>query len=144
VDAGLAVSIVAVLISALSFALAMRADRRAGRAERRGLGARPVVELVASAPDASGRRFDLGVRNVGSGVARAVRIWLVDEAGEIVASSSREGAPTLAPGEEPVRISLSIPEASLPPPPVAYSVWIAWADDLGEHDRRPSGLSVFT
>lgn len=143
-DAGLVLSIVAVLISTLSFVLAVRADRRAGRAETRGLGARPVVELHESENDSSGRRFELGLRNVGLGVAHGVRVFLVNESGDVVAASSREHALTLAPDEAPAPISLTIPEASLPPPPVAFSVWISWSDELGEHDRRPAGLSVFT
>jgi hypothetical protein len=144
VDTGLVVSIVAVLISAFSFALAVRADRRAGRAEARGLGAQPVVELQQSAPDASGRRFDLDLRNVGLGVAQGVRVFLVNESGEIVAASSREHAPTLGRDDDPLRVSLTIADAALPPPPVAFSVWIAWSDELGEHERHPTGLSVFT
>jgi hypothetical protein len=144
VDAGLAVSVVAVSISAFSFALAVRADRRAGRAEKRGLGGHLVVEVLESASEASGRRFDLALRNVGLGVASAVRVFLVDESGDVVAASSRERALALAPGEAAVRVSLTIAESSLPPPPVAFSVWLSWSDELGEHERRPSGVSVFT
>ena len=137
------VSIAAVLISAVSLTLALRADRRASRAEGLRLAARPVVSLLGTSPDAKGRRFDLELRNAGKGLAERVRVSLVNESGDVVATMPRAGT-TLLPGEEPVEISLVVPESGLPPPPVPFAVWIAWSDGAGDHERRPAGLTVST
>jgi hypothetical protein len=142
-DTSLVVSIVAVAISAVSLTLALRADRRAGRAEGRRLAARPVVSLVATSPDVAGRRFDFELRNGGQGLAERVRVSLVNESGDVVATMPRAGT-TLVPGDEPVGVSLVVPESGLPPPPVPFAVWIAWSDGAGDHERRPAGLTVWT
>jgi len=143
VEPSLVVSIVAALISAVSLTLAIRADRRAARAESLRLAARPVVSLLGTTPDPNGRRFDLELRNAGQGLAERVRVSLLNESGDVVATMPRAGT-TLLPGEEPVRISLVVPESGLPPPPVPFAVWIAWSDGTGEHARRPAGLTVST
>ncbi len=142
-DASLVVAIAAVLISALSLALAARADRRAARAEGRGLSARPVVELLRSSADAAGRRFDLHLQNAGQGLAERVRVSLVNESGDTVATMPRAGT-TLVPGDEPVVVSLVVSDSGLPPPPVPFAVWIAWSDATGDHEPRPAGLTVST
>jgi hypothetical protein len=144
VDGSLIVSIVAVLIAVGSLALAVRADRRAGRAEARGLRAQVVVEPRGSVGEPSTRRFDLRVRNVGAGVAHGVRIWLEDEAGRLVSSRAGGEAFTLAPGDDPVEVLLSVAEAALPPPPVSFSVWTSWSDAAGHHERESAGVSVST
>jgi len=143
VDESVIVSIVAVAISAVSLALALRADRRAARAEGRGLSARPVVELLRTSVDAAGRRFDLHLRNAGPGLADRVRVSLVNECGDTVATMPRAGTPLL-PGDEPIVVSLVVSENALPPPPVPFAVWIAWSDATGDHERRPAGLTVST
>jgi DNA-binding transcriptional LysR family regulator len=143
VDASLVVAIVAVLISAVSLMLAIRADRRSSRAEGRRLAARPVVSLLGTSPDAAGRRFDLELRNAGQGLAERVRVSLVNESGDVVATMARAGT-TLVPGDEAVTVSLIVPESGLPPPPVPFAVWIAWSDGAGDHERRPAGLTVST
>jgi hypothetical protein len=143
VDASLVVAIAAVLMSALSLALAVRADRRAARAEGRRLRAQPVVELVRTSADSAGRRFDLQLRNAGQGLADRVRVSLVNESGDVVATMPRAGT-ALVPGDEPVLVSLVVSESGLPPPPVPFAVWIAWSDAVGNHERRPAGLTVST
>jgi hypothetical protein len=143
VEASLVVAIVAVLISAVSLTLALRADRRASRAEGRRLAARPVVSLLGTTSDAAGRRFDLELRNAGQGLAERVRVSLVNESGDVVATMPRAGT-TLVPEDDPVTVSLVVPESGLPPPPVPFAVWIAWSDGVGEHERRPAGLTVST
>jgi hypothetical protein len=142
-DTSLVVSIVAVAISAVSLTLALRADRRAARAEGRRLAAQPVVSLLGSSPDAAGRRFDLQLQNAGQGLAERVRVSLVNESGDVVATMPRAGT-TLVPGDEPVGVSLVVAESGLPPPPVPFAVWIAWSDGVGDHERRPAGLTVST
>jgi hypothetical protein len=143
-EGSLVVSIVAVLIAVSSLALALRADRRAGRAEARSLRAHLVVEPRGSGSTPSGRRFDLRVRNVGSGVARSVRVWLEDESGRVVSGPTDREPLTLAPSDDPVDVSLTVSEAALPPPPVSFSVWIAWSDGAGAHERVPAGATVST
>lgn len=136
-------SIVALSISAISVGFAVRADRRATRVESRGVSAHPVVELVRSSADPEGRRFELHVRNAGHGLAERVRVSLVSESGDTVATMPRAGT-TLVPGSRPVAVSLVVPDAALPPPPVPFAVWIAWSDATGDHERRPAGLTVST
>jgi hypothetical protein len=143
VDASLVVAIAALLISAVSLTLALRADRRASRAEGRGLAARPVVSLRERSVDTAGRRFEFELRNAGQGLAERVRVSLVNESGDVVATMPRAGT-TLVPGDEPASISLVVPESGLPPPPVPFAVWIAWSDGVGDHERRPAGLTVST
>jgi hypothetical protein len=143
VDTSLVVSLVAVLISAVSLTLALRADRRASRAEGRRLAARPVVSLLRTSADAAGRRFDFELKNAGQGLAERVRVSLVNESGDIVATMPRAGT-TLVPDDEAVCVSLVVPESGLPPPPVPFAVWIAWTDGAGDHERRPAGLTVST
>ena len=142
-EPALFVSIAAVLISAISLALALRADRRASRTEGRRLRAQPVVELARTSAEASGRRFDLHLRNAGHGLAKRVRVSLVNESGDTVATMPRAGT-TLVPGDEPAVVTLVVPESALPPPPVPFAVWIAWSDATGDHERRPAGLTVST
>ena len=150
-DTSLVVSVVAIGIAAGSLALALRADRRASRAEAGGLRAHIVVEPRASGRAPAGRRFDLSARNVGSDVARDVSIWLEDESGRIVATTTTAGggvggggALTLAPGEDQVAVVLTVPDAALPPPPVSFSVWMSWSDRAGHHARSAAGVSVST
>ena len=145
-DTSLVVSVVAIGIAAGSLALALRADRRASRAEAGGLRAHIVVEPRASGRAPAGRRFDLSARNVGSDVARDVSIWLEDESGRIVATTAdgSGSALTLAPGEDPVGVVLTVPDAALPPPPVSFSVWMSWSDRAGHHARSAAGVSVST
>ncbi len=142
-EAALVVSIAAVVISAVSLAFAVRADRRASRAEGRRLRAQPVVELARTSVEAAGRRFDLHVRNAGHGLAKGVRVSLVNESGDTVATMPRAGT-TLVPGDEPIAVTLVVSETGLPPPPVPFAVWIAWSDATGDHERRPTGLTVST
>jgi hypothetical protein len=161
VDDGLIVSILALGIALGSLALAVRADRRAGRAEAHGLRAHVVVELHASSGSRAstprptpahpgpahvpgGRRFELRARNVGREVARDVHVWLEDESGRVVADTAGGTSTALAPGEDPVEIALTVPDAALPPPPVSFSVWMSWTDRAGRHDRVPAGVSVST
>jgi hypothetical protein len=144
VDRSLVVSIAALVIAGGSLAIAIRADRRAGRAEARGLRAEVVVEPSASSSDPKGRRFPLGVRNVGSGVARNVHVWLEDEAGRIVSSIAGGEGLTLVPNDDPVVLGVVVSDASLPPPPVTYSVFISWSDGAGEHERVDARVSVST
>jgi hypothetical protein len=143
VEAPLAVSIAAVLISAISLGLAIRADRRAARVEGRELRAQPVVELLGTSAEAAGRRFDLQLRNAGQGLAKRVRVSLVNESGETVATMARAGT-TLVPGDDPILVTLVVPESGLPPPPVPFAVWVAWTDATGDHERRPTGVTVST
>ena len=142
-SSSLALSVVALVISAVSLTLAMRADRRAARAEGRRVTARPVVSLLGTGADTAGRRFDLQLRNAGLGLAERVRVSLVNESGDVVATMPRAGT-TLVPGDEPVTVSLVVPESGLPPPPVPFAVWIAWSDGAGDHERRPAGVTVST
>ena len=142
-ESALVISIVAVVISAISLALAVRADRRASRTEAHRLRAQPVVELGRTSADPAGRRFDLHLRNGGQGLAKRVRVSLVNESGDIVATMPRAGT-TLVPGGEPVVVTLVVPESALPPPPVPFAVWIAWSDATGNYEPRPAGLTVST
>jgi hypothetical protein len=143
-ESSLLVSIFAVLVAAVSLVLALRADRRASRAEARGLRAHIIVEPYAMSSGPAGRRFDIRVRNVGSDVAHEVRIWLENESGRVVSTPTHGSAPALAAGEDPVEIALTVPEAALPPPPVSFSVWMSWSDRAGRHERSASGVSVST
>jgi hypothetical protein len=111
------IAIVAVVIAGLSFALAVpslviaiRADRRKGRAEvrelaeaaRRGEG-RIEVDPLPSRRRADGRTSVRGrASNLGPGIAYGVHGWLVDADGKQVSTRSDEYRTLgLAPGDEP-------------------------------------------
>jgi hypothetical protein len=143
-DGSILVSIVAVFIAAGSLVIAIRADRRAGRAESRGLHADLVVEQTGSTSDPKGRRVVLRVRNVGLGVARGVHVWLEDEAGHVVSSVAGGESLTLAPDQDGVPLSVTVSEAALPPPPVAFPVLVSWSDGAGEHEREHAGVTATT
>jgi hypothetical protein len=143
VDVGLVVSIVAVVVAAGSFVVALRAERRATRAESRAGRARIAVEPGLSHVEPAGRRFELRVRNVGAGVAWTVRVWLENEAGRVISSVAGGGALTLASGEE-TAVSVTVSEATLPPPPIAFPVLVSWTDAAGSHDRHDAGVSAST
>jgi hypothetical protein len=143
VDTSLVVSIVAVLIAGGSLALALRADRRATRAESRAGRAQIAIEPVRAHVEAAGRRFELRIRNVGAGVARTVRVWLENEAGRAVSSVAGGEDLTLAPGDETI-LSVTVSEAALPPPPVTFPVLVSWDDPAGSHDRQHTGASAST
>lgn len=143
-DGSLAVAIAAVLISAGSLAVAVRADRRAARAEARGLRAVLSVEPSPASDDASGRRFDLRLRNVGDGVARQVRVWLEDESGRVVSTVAGGDALTLVPGDDPVAVWVTVRESALPPPPVSFPVLVSFADAAGTHPREDTGVMAST
>lgn len=143
-DASFAVSIVAVLVAGGSLVVAVRAERRATRAESSSRRADLVVEPAGSSGDGSGRRFALRVRNVGSAVARGVRVWLEDEAGRVVSTVAGETTSTLARDDEPVTLVLTVPEARLPPPPVTFAVLASWSDPAGHHEGVATGVTVST
>lgn len=143
-DASMVVSILAILVAAGSLALAARADRRASRAEARGLRADLIVEPTGSSSDPKGRRLLLSVRNVGSGVARGVRVWLEDEAGRVVSTVAGDAALTLAPDDDAVALGVTVFEATLPPPPIVFPVMISWSDGAGHHERHDTGVTAST
>jgi hypothetical protein len=143
-DGSLIVAILALGIALGSLALALRADRRASRAEGRGQRAELIVEQTGTSSDAKGRRFVLQVRNVGAGVARGVSVWLEDEAGHTVSTVAGDGTLTLSPGDEAVTLTVTVSEDSLPPPPVAFPLLVAWTDGEGHHDRHDSGATAST
>ena len=142
-DASLVVSMAAVLVAGGSLVVAVRADRRAARAEAHAGRAAIAVEPVSSHADAAGRRFELRVRNVGVSVARTVRVWLENEAGRTVSTVAGGDALTLAPGDE-ATLSVTVSDAALPPPPVAFPVLVSWTDAAGSHDRHAAGVSAST
>lgn len=84
------------------------------------------------------------MRNVGSGVARGVRVWLEDEAGRVVSSVAGGEALTIVPGDDAVGVSVLVSEAALPPPPASFAVLVSWSDAAGEHDREDAGVAAST
>ena len=144
IDGSLIVAILALLVASGSVALALRADRRASRAESQASRAHLVVEAPGSSGTAAGLLFALRVRNVGSAVARDVSVWLEDEAGRVVSTPAGGTITALSPAQDPVRLELTVSDAALPPPPVSFGVRMSWTDVAGRHERIPSGTAVST
>jgi hypothetical protein len=138
------VSVFALVAAAGSLALALRADRRASRAEAYGRRAYVLVEPHGSGRDGAGLLFDLRVRNVGGTVARDVAVWLEDESGKIVSGPAGGEIAALAPGDEPTRVVLTVSDGALPPPPVSFGIRMSWTDLAGRHERVAAGASVST
>jgi len=138
------VSILALLVASGSVALALRADRRASRAESHGRRAHLVVESRSSTRTVAGFLFDLRVRNVGSAVASDVAVWLEDESGRVVSAPAEGTIAALSPMQDPVMLELTVSDAALPPPPVSFGIRVSWTDLAGRHERIPSGTTVST
>ena len=144
IDGSLIVAILALLVASGSVALALRADRRASRAESQASRAHLVVEAPSSSGTAAGLLFALRVRNVGSAVARDVSVWLEDESGRVVSAPASGTIAAISPAQDPVRLELTVSDAALPPPPVSFGVRMSWTDVAGRHERIPSGTAVST
>jgi hypothetical protein len=97
------VSVIAICIAVGSLLLAIRADRRAGRAERHG---RQGHLIVKPRPDViSGKKnehiYSYLVRNEGPGTITYVLLWVVDGAGETI-STGAGGDRVLVPGDKAI------------------------------------------
>jgi hypothetical protein len=155
--AALVVSLVAVVIAFGSLMLAMRADRRAYRAEhrdelrlhreeeeaaerRRG---RPVVVLRVGSggPTADTVRHEYQVRNGGNAAISEACLWIEDGEGNVV-STRAGGRLALAPGESAfmtVEVRQPLPEEQ--------ELMVQWRDPDGEHTestgiRPPSAYGM--
>jgi hypothetical protein len=148
--AALTISLVAVLVALGSLVLAVRADRRHGRAEVREERAEERAEAEAAArrqaspvvvpgavdggPTAETVRHRFHVRNAGRASLHDLRLWIEDGAGNVV--SERGEAPgVLAPGDPAVEVGVRVPQ----PLPDVQVLWVGWRDDDGEQ-REDTGL----
>lgn len=142
--AALVVSLVAIGIAFGSLILAVRADRRAYRAEhrdelrlqheqaeaeerRRG---RPVVvpRGGSGGPTANPVRHDYEIRNGGNATITELWLWIVDGDGNVV--STRAGGPlALAPGDPPAHMAVEVRQ----PLPHEQELTVQWRDADGEH-----------
>lgn len=138
------VSLVAIGIAFGSLILAVRADRRAYRAEhrdelrlqreqadaaerRRG---RPVVTPRGGSggPTADRVRHDYMIRNGGNATITEVWLWIVDGEGNVV-STRAGGQLALAPGDPPAHMAVEVPQ----PLPDEQNLMVQWRDADGEH-----------
>jgi hypothetical protein len=143
--AALVVSVVAVGIALGSLALAVRADRRAGRAEGRDTQrlqreeaeaaerrrAKPMVmeRGGSGGPTADAVQHNYLVRNGGSATMTELRLWIVDGEGK-TASSLAGGQFALAPGEA-AHIGVEIRQ----PIPEEQELMVQWRDADGQHTQ---------
>jgi hypothetical protein len=124
--------------------LAVRADRRAYRAEHRdelrlqreGADAadrrrgRPVVVPSGGSggQTANPVRHDYQVRNAGNAAITELWLWIVGSEGNIV-STRAGGAVTLAPGDPPAHMAVEVHQ----PLPDEQELIVQWRDADGEH-----------
>lgn len=142
--AALIVSLAAVGIALSSLILAVRADRRAYRAEgrdelrlqredveaaerRRG---RPVVvpRGGSGGPTADAVRHDYLIRNSGYATITEVWLWIVDSERNVV-STPAGGQLVIAPGDAPVHMAVEVRQ----PLPDEQELMVHWRDADGEH-----------
>jgi hypothetical protein len=112
-----------------SLALSVRADRRAGRVERRGRQATPIVKSLGAGRDGEVVTHDYLVHNDGPATITYVMVWIVDHKEEPLSTSDSADV-VLTPGDE-VRLRPRI----VNPERLGPVLWIRWRDPDGEHEK---------
>ena len=133
-DAEIWVTFAALLVAALSLAVALRADRRADRVDRRSRSASLRIAQVGGEIEVGDsyepvrQRLDYRIVNHGLATARGVRLWLRDPDGRPASTIAGGPGRTLTPEARTVE------SVWLPPDYYAAEpeVWIAY------HDSRPA------
>jgi hypothetical protein len=130
------VSLFALGFAFVSLILALRADRRASRAERGARRGRPVVvpNGGSGGPGAFSVSHNYVVANGGNAVITELALWIVDRGGDVV--STRAGGPVvLAPGGPPVHMTVEVSA----PLPEEQELMVQWRDADGQHTES-SGI----
>jgi hypothetical protein len=144
----IALSIAAFVFALVSTGLALRADSRSGRTERREEERLERERLEAEAADRARlqlwpkgststvdhRRFAFAIINHGKATAYDIRVWLADKDGKDV-SVSRQPAFALAPDESDDKHGVPVP---LDFEPLNLRFWYCWIDGGGYHARPAS------
>jgi hypothetical protein len=139
----IALSIAAFVFALVSTVLALRADRRSGRSERREEERLERERLEAEAADRARlqlwptgststldyRRFAFTMRNHGKATAHDIRVWLADKGGQDV-SVSQQPSFTLAPDEAADNHAVPVPP-DLDPQDLRF--FYSWFDGGGYH-----------
>jgi hypothetical protein len=146
VEAALIVSLVAVGIALGSFALAVRADRRAGRADRRDTRrlqreeaaerrrGKPVVVPSPVSGTLAANCHEYEVRNPGNAAITEVQLWIVDSEKNVV-STRAGGQNVLAPGELAF-MTVEVTRA----PRGEQDLMVQWRDADGEEHTESTGI----
>jgi hypothetical protein len=129
VDVG---TIIALCVAVVSLALAIRADRRAGRAESQGRRGHPIVTSRGSSMDEGAAVHDYEVRNDGRAVITELRLWVEDGEGDVI-STGAGGATTLAPNGPPEILTVRV----LHHDRQEQNLIVEWSDADGEHRDEP-------
>jgi hypothetical protein len=139
----IALSVAAFVFALISTALALRADRRSERTERREEERLERERLEAEAADRARlhlwpkgststvdyRRFGFTIRNHGKASAHDIRVWLADKDGRDV-SVSPQPTFTLAPDESDDKHGVPVP---LDLEPLELRFFYCWFDGGGYH-----------
>lgn len=142
--ASLWLSLAAILIAVGSLVIAVRADRRAGRAERReeeDFAARRRAQPIilprggSGGPTADPVRHEYLIRNGGAAPITELWLWIEDAEGRAVSSRSG-GRIVVGPGEATAIIAVELRQP-LPDPPLRLMV--EWRDRDGSH-VDPTGI----
>jgi hypothetical protein len=134
VDAG---TIIAICVSGISIAIALgslvvsiRADRRAGRAEKAGQQANPIVTSAgASGPSGGEMDYHFTVFNDGPATITRVEIWIADHEGQPI--STGDNRPSVLTAKESVILTVKL----VNPERKDRIVWVRWRDPTGEHEK---------
>jgi hypothetical protein len=123
------VSGVSIAIALGSFVLSIRADRRAGRAERRGRQANPIV--TSRGANGSGREFSRGfdVFNDGPATITHLEIWVADHKGDPISGADTRDLVLIAGESVALAVNMVNPEAN------GQTVWVRWTDPEGVHEK---------
>jgi hypothetical protein len=143
----LAIAAFALSVVSLSVSIVfkIRADRRAGAAEKRDASrfareqsaqrANLVLQATGTSKEGLDRRLNFyGVRNRGTASADAIRAWLVNEEGTVVSEREPPEGFALSEGEESqwYAVTTGLEELS------SLIFWLEWTDDAGHHEE-PTG-----
>jgi hypothetical protein len=142
--AAIAIAICGLVISALSYRRAGRADRRdqerheialADAASRRR--SEPILSALSTRNSSDGVIVArVSVRNRSAALARKIGVWLVDDDGRTVSSVAGGDTVTLAPADQPIGLSVDVDRSDVPESELNLLRWrVAWTDEEGKHEH---------
>jgi hypothetical protein len=141
--AAFVVSLIAITAALVSLSLAIRADRRQARAERREeaqavarRSGRPSVlpRGGSGGPTAERVSHSYQIRNAGEATITELFLWIEDGEGNTV-STVAGGLVAIAPQDAPVHMAVEVPQ----PRPARQILMVKWRDNEGEH-VEPTGI----
>jgi hypothetical protein len=113
----------------VSLLLAIRADRRAARLEKRARQAKPIVKSRGPSGNAEDLNYSFDVYNDGPATITRVDVWIADHEGNPISTGAGRDLVLEAGKSEPLVVKMVNPESP------GRVVWLRWKDSEGEHEK---------